>query len=98
MKIEVDTETHAVTSRASPMGIIFIIGILFLRIVLRDAATRIPLGIPAAAIANGLLLLLAAMVVTQSLEMWLRARRLLSEARAAKEASGLPEGQPPIAT
>ncbi len=86
MKIEVDTETHALTSRASPVGVLFIVAILGLRILLRGAAleARTPFGLPASAITDGLVLLIGAMVVTQSLEMWLRARRLLSDARAAK--------------
>lgn len=98
MRIEVEPETHAITARASPVGMIFIVAILALRMVLRGAAleNRSALGVPAAAITDGLILLLGAMVVTQSLEMWLRARRLLDVARAAKAALPAPDAQPPL--
>jgi hypothetical protein len=100
MYIDVHPETHDVTSRVSPVGMIFILAVLALRLLLRDATleSRLALGIPAAAITDGLILLLGAMIVAQSLEMWLRARRLLEEARAAKAASGTPGAQPPLVT
>jgi len=77
---------------------IFILAILALRILLRGAAleSRTALGLPAASITDGLILLLGAMIVAQSLEMWLRARRLLEEARAAKAAALNPGAQPPL--
>jgi hypothetical protein len=98
MRIDVHPETHDVTSRASPVGMIFIVAILALRILLRGAAleSRSALGVPAATITDGLILLLGAMIVAQSLEMWLRARRLLDEARAAKAGSQNPGAQPPL--
>jgi amino acid transporter len=100
MHIDVHPETHDVTSRVSPVGMIFIVAVLALRLLLRNAAleSRFALGIPAAAITDGLILLLGAMIVAQSLEMWLRARRLLEEARAAKAASETPAAQPPLVT
>jgi hypothetical protein len=98
MTIEVDPQTHALTSRASPIGMIFIVAILLLRMALRGAAleSQSALGLPAAAITDGLILLLGAMIVTQSLEMWLRARRLLAEARAAKAIRDVPGSRPPL--
>lgn len=98
MHIDVHPETHDVTSRASPVGMIFILAILALRILLRGAAleSRTALGLPAATITDGLILLLGAMIVAQSLEMWLRARRLLEEARTAKAVSQNPGAQPPL--
>jgi hypothetical protein len=98
MRIDVHPETHDVTSRASPVGMIFIVAILALRLLLRGAAleSRSALGLPAAAITDGLILLLGAMIVAQSLEMWLRARRLLDEARAAKAAPQTAGTQPPL--
>jgi hypothetical protein len=103
MHIDVHPETHDVTSRVSPVGMIFILAVLALRLLLRGAAleSRSALGIPAAAITDGLILLLGAMIVAQSAEMWLRARRLLEEARAAKAASQAqgapsPQAQPPL--
>jgi hypothetical protein len=98
MHIDVHPETHDITSRVSPVGMIFILAVLALRLLLRDAAleSRSALGIPAAAITDGLIMLLGAMIVTQSLEVWLRARRLLEAARAAKAASQNPGAQPPL--
>jgi hypothetical protein len=98
MRIDVHPETHDVTSRASPAGMIFIVAVLALRLLLRNAAleSRSALGLPTAAITDGLIFLLGAMVVAQSLEMWLRASRLLEEARAAKAASENLGAQPPL--
>jgi hypothetical protein len=98
MTIEVDPETHAITSRASPIGMIFIVAILLLRMALRGMAleNRSALGLPAAAITDGLILLLGTMIVAQSLEMWLRARRLLEAARAAKTLRDSHGAQPPL--
>jgi hypothetical protein len=98
MNIDVHPETHDVTSRVSPVGMIFILAILALRLLLRSAAleSRSALGLPGAAITDGLILLLGAMIVAQSLEMWLRARRLLDDARAATAASQGPGSQPPL--
>ena len=90
MRIEVDPETHAVTSRASVVGVVFIVAILALRMVLRSSALEghAALGVPAIAITDALVLLLGAMIVTQNLEMWLRARGLLEAARVAKSTAG----------
>ncbi len=89
VRIEVDAQTHAVTARASPLGMALILVILFARIGLRGAlsAARPVSGIPAAALTDALIVLIGAMIVTQSLEMCLRARRLLAQARAAAPAS-----------
>jgi hypothetical protein len=91
MKIDVEPETHAVTSRASPIGMVVIIAFLGLRIAFRGVALESysPLGVPAAAVTEGLVLLAGSMIVVQSLEMWLRARRLLAQAQAATRLSAL---------
>ena len=100
MTIDVDPETHAITAQASPIGMIFIVGILGLRMALRGLAfeSRPALGLPAGAVTDALVLLVGGMVVTQSLEMWLRARRLLDEARRAKAARQDGEGREPLVT
>ena len=85
MRIEVHPETHDITSRASPVGMLFILALLGLRMFLRGEAMATPIaGVPATAVADALILLAGAMMITQSIEMWLRARRLLAEAQAAK--------------
>lgn len=98
MKITVNPDTHDLTSQASPLGILFILAVLAVRLVLRGVLTEshAVLGLTAAAVTDGLILLVGAMMVTQSLEMWLRAQRLLDEARAAKAARDAAGGQPPL--
>ena len=88
MRIEVHPETHDITSRASPLGIIFILVLVVVRIGMRGAIAGGGAigGVPAAAAADALIALAAGMMMTQSLEMWLRARRLLAEAIAARSA------------
>ena len=99
MRIEVDPETHAVTSRASAVGIVFILGVLLLRLAMgsaiRDNGGNLPIS-PIAG-ADALLVLVVAMMTTQGLEMWIRARRLLADAQAAKNADRS-ASNPPIVT
>ena len=82
MRIKVDPETHDLTSRASPLGVVFILVLLAARMGLRGGlATSSPMaGLPALAVADALILFAVGMMVTQGLEMWLRARRLLARA------------------
>jgi hypothetical protein len=99
MRIEVHPETHDITSRASPIGILFILAVFAVRFGLRDMAVESHglAGMPTAAIATSLILLVGAMMIAQSVEMWLRARKLLADAQAAKGASlASPSAIPPI--
>ena len=95
MRIDVDPASHALTAKASPIGILFIVAILVLRTALRGAMFEIhsSFGLPATLLTDAMILLLGAMVTVQSLEMWLRARKRLAEARAAG-AERLGETQP----
>ena len=97
-RIEVDPETHAITTRASPIGMVFILALMFARIGLRDvlAQNAATLHLPAAAAVDALIVLAAGMFVTQGLEMWLRARKLLAEAQARKAGILSSSGNPPI--
>ncbi|MGH7023941.1 MAG: hypothetical protein ACREEB_10170 [Caulobacteraceae bacterium] len=95
MRIDVHPETHDISAQASPVGMLFILAVLGVRIYLRNAAaTSAVAGLPATAIADALILLAGAMMITQSLEMWLRARRLLGEAQAAKAEKTSPGNKP----
>jgi hypothetical protein len=98
MRIEVHPETHALTSRASPVGMIFILALLAVRLGLRGMLMQNAATLPFSVIAmtDALLALVVAMMVVQGLEMWLRARRLLAEARAAKAGLSGGETSPPI--
>jgi hypothetical protein len=98
MRIEVNPDTHDITSRASPVGMIFILALLVVRMALRGALTSSKGvgGISATAVYDDLILLAGGMMVIQGLEMWLRARRLLAQAQAAK-AEGSPTSLRPVA-
>ena len=86
VKVSIDPATHDLTSRASPWGILIFLGLIIVRIAVRlvlreehDVA-----GIPVVAIVDGLTLLYAGNVVGLQVEVWLRARKLLADAIAAK--------------
>jgi hypothetical protein len=91
-QIHIHPETHELTSRASPIGLIFIFAILLVRVGARSllAGNAGLLHLPIIAIADGSLLLAIAMLTTQRLEVWQRASRMLAE---AKGASGPPPPQ-----
>jgi len=83
--ITVDPDTHALTSKASPLGMILILAIFALRYVMRTYASESAglLHISVNDISDAVLLLAVGLVCAQRLEMWLRARRLLEAAQAA---------------
>jgi hypothetical protein len=88
VKVSIDPETHALTSRASPWGILIFLGLMVVRM-----AARITLGhehdvagVPVVAIIDGLTLFYAGNVVGLQVEVWMRARKLLADAIAAKAA------------
>ncbi len=81
----VDPVTHEVTSRVSPLGMLLILAIFGLRYVLRmflgDGAST--LHLTATEITDSFLLLAVGVVSAQRLEWWIRARRMIAEAKAA---------------
>jgi hypothetical protein len=83
--IHIHPETHDLTSRASPIGLVFIFAIVALRYALRGMITEPIAGVPVIAFADALLVMAIAMLSTQRLEIWLRARRMLAEAKAGVE-------------
>lgn len=91
-EIHIHPETHDLSSRASPIGLLFIFAILVVRFAARDllAGNARLLHLPIVAITDGFLLLAIAMLSTQRLEIWQRASRMLAE---AKGASGPPPPQ-----
>jgi hypothetical protein len=82
--ISVDPETHDLTSRASPVGMMVILAVFALRYVIRMYAAQNAnaLGVSANAIADAALVISVGLVCAQRLEIALRATRLLNEARA----------------
>jgi len=87
--IEVHPETHELTSKSSPLGLVLILGLFLLRYGLRSVdVSRLHLPISPVALTDASLVLAMALMVAQRLEMWLRAQRLLADAIAAKAAGG----------
>lgn len=84
-KITVDPQTHALTSQASPIGMLVILGIFALRYGIRmyGAQSASSLGVSAIGMADAALVISVGLVCAQRLEIALRATRLLNEARAA---------------
>ena len=86
MRIDINPETHEMTSQASIVGVAFIMVVMVARMGLRSLLQGNAgfLHVPTAVIADGLVLLAVGMLATQRLEVWLRARKLLAQAQAAK--------------
>ncbi|RAK61195.1 DUF1453 domain-containing protein [Phenylobacterium hankyongense] len=84
-KITVNRETHALTSQASPVGMLLILGIFAIRMGLRTYAAEnaSALHVSVTDITDAFLLLAVGLVCAQRLEMALRATRLVNEARAS---------------
>jgi hypothetical protein len=81
--IDVHPETHELTTRVSPLGLLFIIAIVVARFGLRaGAASATRLHLSFAAISDAVVILLGAMMMAQGTEIWLRARRVLAEAKS----------------
>jgi len=85
MRISVDPETHEIRQKASPAAMLLILGLLVIRSGARNAEA---LGIPGVHIdvmvtTDVLIAFALGLLTVQRLEMFLRARRLLAEARGA---------------
>jgi len=84
-EIRIHPETHDLSSRSSPIGIIFIFAILLLRYGARDFLTTHPdvLHVPVIALGEALLVMVVSTLTAQRLEIWQRASRMLAEAQGA---------------
>jgi hypothetical protein len=82
--ITIDPATHELTSRASPVGMMVILGILILRTAIRTYAAQAngPLGEWGPPLTDALLVMSVGLVCAQRLEIFLRASQMLNEARA----------------
>lgn len=82
--IAIDPQTHVLTSRTSPLGVL-LIGVVFAaRYALRVYEVSHPINnLPGGAglIADALLVFAIGMIAVQRLEMWLRCQRLIAEAK-----------------
>ncbi len=81
MRITVDPETHALNQQASPAAMLFILVLIVIRQGLRVEATT--LGFNAAFLTDLLVVFALGLFAATRLEMFLRARRLLEQARRA---------------
>ncbi len=88
MRIEVDPETHQLNQRASPAAILFVFALIAVRTGARALLTQDggALHLNAFAITDILIALAVGLFAVTRLEMYLRARRMLEAARAARTA------------
>ena len=84
-RFTVDPETHVITSKVSPVGMLLILGIFAARYLLRSLLTADSTVLHVSAIEAGdsFLILAVGLVSAQRLEWLVRARRMPAAARAA---------------
>ena len=89
MHITVDPETHALNTKASAAGMIFIVAIIAIRMALRGVAMSeaSTLHLSVSVITGTFMTFAVGLFGVQRLEMAIRANRLLSQARQAKAAA-----------
>ena len=80
MHIHVDPETHALNQKASPAAMFFLIGLIVVRMVARGMLGQNS-GVSPAMLTDPLIAFALGMFTVQRIEMYLRAKRLLEEAR-----------------
>ncbi|MBY8826700.1 CcdC protein domain-containing protein [Hephaestia mangrovi] len=80
MRIHVDPETHALNQQASIAGMAFLVVLVFGRFVAETASGSMHMNV--GMIVDTLAALALGMFSVQRLEMYLRAKRMLAEARA----------------
>ena len=90
--ITVDPATHQLTSRASPIGMLLILGVFAIRYGLRMYGSQeaAALHMPVNVIADAVLVITVGLVCAQRLEIFIRANRMLTEARAGASAEPPP--------
>jgi hypothetical protein len=84
MQIHVDPETHALNQKGSPWAILFLLAIIGIKTAAQGEGHA--LGFDVVLVTDAALALALGMFAATRLEMYLRAKRLLEEARAAKPA------------
>jgi len=81
MRITVDPATHALNQQSSPAALLFIVALIVIRQGLRIEAAE--MGINVLKITGILMAFALGLISVARLEMYLRAKRLLEEARSA---------------
>ena len=85
MRIAVDPVTHALSQQASPAALVFLLALVVLRTALRASLMQGDAhGIGAMMVTDIFVAFALGLFSAQRLEMYLRARRLLTEARAVE--------------
>jgi membrane protein CcdC involved in cytochrome C biogenesis len=80
MHIHVDPETHALNQKASPAAMFFLIALIVVRAGARTLLGQTG-GVSPAMLTDPLIMFAVGMFSVQRVEMYLRAKRLLEEAR-----------------
>jgi membrane protein CcdC involved in cytochrome C biogenesis len=80
MHIHVDPETHALNQKASPAAMLFLVALIVVRMLARGMMGAEG-GVSPAMLTDPLIAFALGMFTLQRVEMYLRARRLLDEAR-----------------
>jgi hypothetical protein len=86
MHIAVDPETHALNQRMSPAAMIFLVALIAVRYAARMLVENGTIHFNVAIVTDVLIAFALGMFALQRLEMFLRAKRLLEEARGARPA------------
>jgi hypothetical protein len=79
MAIHVDPETHALSQRGSPLAILFLLAIVIIKMVAQNEGKALHVNV--ALLTDAALALALGMFAATRIEMYLRAKRLLAEAR-----------------
>jgi Protein of unknown function (DUF1453) len=79
--ITIDPATHLLNTRTSPAALAFLLVLFLVRFGARAMLTNQTLHIATTLLTDGFVVLAAGLYVVSRLEMWLRARRLLQDAR-----------------
>jgi hypothetical protein len=80
MQIHVDPQTHALNQKGSPWAILFLMAIVLIKMAVQGEGRAI--GFDVMLVTDAALAFALGMFTTTRVEMYLRARRLLDEARA----------------
>ncbi|WP_304177904.1 CcdC protein domain-containing protein [Phenylobacterium aquaticum] len=81
--LEIDPKTHTLTSKVSPVGLALLGAVFLTRLGLRAVAMSHPAVFHASVgeLTDAMLLLAVGLVCAQRLEVWIRARQMLADAR-----------------
>ncbi len=90
MRITVDPVTHELGQRQSPAALLLIVALVAMRYVAREQAGIVDITTASAGVIDAFVAFAVGLLSMQRLEMFLRARRLLGEARAVRAVPAAP--------